>query len=186
MELLRLWNKFLNRSDLTIDDDFFESGGDLLLAVELLVEIEQLTQAKIPPSILFETGTVRRLAERLGRQESLTPQPAVRIGGVEGRLFHFFHGDIGKGGLSVPKLATMLGPHRPILAIAPHGNDGERVPASIEEMAADRLPVILYRRSLAVLTCLADTAMERWWRLKRRACWLMPDSILIWWSCSTR
>ena len=143
LELLRLWNKFLNRSDLTIDDDFFESGGDSLLATELLIEIERLTQGAIPPSILFETGTVRRLAERLGRQENLTPQPAVRIGGEKGRLFHFFHGDLKKGGLSVPRLAAMLGPNRPILAIAPHGIDGERVPASIEEMATDRLPLIL-------------------------------------------
>jgi len=142
-ELLRLWKKFLNRSDLTIDDDFFESGGDSLLATELLVEVERLMQGTIPPSILFETGTVRQLAGRLGRQESLTPQPAVRIGGEEGRLFHFFHGDWSHGGLSVPRLAAMLGPDRPILAIAPHGIGGERVPASIEEMAADRLPLIL-------------------------------------------
>ena len=142
-KLLRLWNKFLNRSDLTIDDDFFESGGNSLLAVELLVEIERLTQAKIPPSILFETGTVRRLAERLSRQERLIPQPAVRIGGKKGRLFHFFHGDFTHGGVSARRLAVMLGPDRPILAIAPHGMHGERVPASIEEMAADRLPVIL-------------------------------------------
>jgi acyl carrier protein len=142
-ELLRLWNKFLNRSDLTIDDDFFESGGDSLLATELLIEVERLTQGTIPPSILFETGTVRRLAERLGRQESPTPQPAVRIGGEKGRLFHFFHGDFDTGGVSVPRLAAMLGPDRPILAIAPHGMDGKQVPASIEEMAADRLPLIL-------------------------------------------
>ena len=143
LELLRLWNKFLNRSDLTIDDDFFESGGDFLLATELLLEVEQLTQGTIPPAILSETGTVRRLAERLGGQESLTPQPAVRIGGEEGRLFHLFHGDFNYGGLSVRRLAAMLGPDRPILAIAPHGIDGERVPASIVEMAADRLPLIL-------------------------------------------
>ena len=141
-ELLRLWNKFLNRSDLTVDDDFFESGGDSLLATELLIEVERLTQGTLPPSILFETGTVRQLAERLARQES-SPQPAVRIGGEKGRLFHFFHGDFKHGGLSVKKLAAMLDPDRPILAIAPHGNDGERVPASIEEMAADRLPLIL-------------------------------------------
>ena len=142
-KLLRLWNEFLNRSDLTIDDDFFESGGDSLLAVELLIEIERLTQGTLPPSILFETGTVRQLAERLGRQESLAPQPAVRIGGEKGRLFHFFHGDFAHGGVSARRLAAMLGPYRPILAIAPHGMHGERVPASIEEMAADRLPVIL-------------------------------------------
>ena len=42
LELLRLWNKFLNRSDLTVDDDLFESGGDSLLATELLIEVERL------------------------------------------------------------------------------------------------------------------------------------------------
>ena len=68
---------------------------------------------------------------------------AVRIGGEEGRLFHFFHGDFSTGGLFVPRFAAMLRRDRPILAIAPHGINGERVPASIEEMAADRLPLIL-------------------------------------------
>jgi oxalate---CoA ligase len=70
-------------------------------------------------------------------------QLAVRIGGEEGRLFHFFHGDFTTGGLSVPRFAAILSRNRPILAIAPHGIGGERVPASIEEMAADRLPLIL-------------------------------------------
>ena len=140
-QLLGLWNKFLNRSDLTIDDDFFESGGDSLLATELLFEVERLIQDAIPPSILFETGTVRDLARRLG--EKSTPQLAVRVGGERGRLFHFFHGDFNHGGLSVRNFATMLGPARPILAIAPHGMDGQRLPASIEQMAAERLPLIL-------------------------------------------
>ena len=139
-ELLLLWNKFLNRSDLSIDDDFFESGGDSLLAEELLVEVEQLMQTNIPPSLLFETGTVRRLAQRLGRKERFTPQVAVRIGGQKGRLFHFFHGDFDNGGLAFRRFVTMLGRDRPILAIAPHGMDGARLPASIEQMAAERLP----------------------------------------------
>ena len=142
-ELLQLWNNLLNRSDLTIDDDFFESGGDSLLATDLLLEVERLTQATVPPSILFETGTVRRLAERLTRRESYAPKSAIRIGEEGGRLFHFFHGDFEHGGLSVRRLAAMLGPDRSILAIAPHGVDGGRVPSSIEEMAADRLPLIL-------------------------------------------
>ena len=142
-ELLHLWSKFLKRSDLSIDDDFFESGGDSLLAEELLLEVEQLMQTKIPPSLLFETGTVRGLAERLGRTESLVPKLAVRIGGEGGRVFHFFHGDFTHGGVSVRGLAAMLGQHRPTSAIAPHGANGERVPVSIEEMAADRLSLIL-------------------------------------------
>jgi oxalate---CoA ligase len=70
-ELLGLWNKVLNRSDLTIDDDFFESGGDSLLATDLLFEVEQLTQKVISLSILFETGTVRGMAKRLGQEGRL-------------------------------------------------------------------------------------------------------------------
>ena len=143
IQLLRLWNKFLNRSDLTIDDDFFESGGDSILAAELLLEVEQLMQTTIPPSLLFETGTVRLLAERLNRKEGLTAKVAVRIGGDQGRLFHFFHGDFTYGGVSARRLTAPLGRDRPTLAIAPHGLAGEQVPISIEQMAVDRLPVIL-------------------------------------------
>jgi oxalate---CoA ligase len=142
-ELLRLWNKLLRRSDLTIDDDFFESGGDSLLGTELLVEVERLTGDSLPPSILFETGTVRRFLEQLDHLETYTPSTALRVGGHGGRMFHFFHGDFEHGGLSVKRLAAMLGPDRPILAIAPHGLDGGEVPRSIEEMAAERLHLIL-------------------------------------------
>ena len=141
LQLLGLWNKFLNRSDLTIDDDFFESGGDSLLATELLFEVERLMQDAIPPSILFETGTVRDLARRLAGTR--TPQLTVKVGGEKGRLFLFFHGDFNHGGLSVRNFSTMLGADRPVLAIAPHGMDGQPLPASIEQMAAERLPLIL-------------------------------------------
>ncbi len=141
-ELLQLWRQFLNRSDITIDDDFFESGGDSLLATELLVEAERLTRQTIPPSILFETGTVRQLVDRLGRPTGLKPEIAVRMGGSEGRLLHFFHGDFRWGGISFKTVAEKLPPNQPILAIAPHGSGDEQVPASIQQMAAERLPVV--------------------------------------------
>jgi thioesterase domain-containing protein len=140
-ELLRLWNTFLNRSDLTIDDDFFESGGDSLLATELLAEIEALAQRTLPPSILFETGTVRRLAERLAQTTNLKREITIRLGCSEKRLFHFFHADV--TGLSIRTLAGLLGPERPLLAIALPGADGEPIPDSIEQLAIDRLSLIL-------------------------------------------
>lgn len=140
-DLMELWVKFLKKPDLTVDDDFFESGGDSLLATELFFEIEQLVQKPIPPSILFETGTVRQVAERLAGE--LTPKQAVKIGDGKGRWFHFFHGDFNNGGISVRQLAKMLGVDRPILALAPHGMDGGPLPTSIEEMASQRVTSIL-------------------------------------------
>ena len=64
-ELLQLWNKFLKDDTLTIDDDFFEKGGNSLLAMELILEIERLTAQKLSESILFERATVRQIAARL-------------------------------------------------------------------------------------------------------------------------
>jgi oxalate---CoA ligase len=65
-ELLQLWKKFLKTDGVSIDDDFFEMGGDSYLAIDLHMEIERLTGQKLPELTLFEAPTVRLLAERLG------------------------------------------------------------------------------------------------------------------------
>src|SRR5262245_3923131 len=65
-ELLQLWKKFLKTDNVSIDDDFFEMGGDSYLAIDLHMEIERLTGQKLPELTLFEAPTVRLLAERLG------------------------------------------------------------------------------------------------------------------------
>jgi thioesterase domain-containing protein len=40
-------------------------------------------------------------------------------------------------------MVELFGPDYPIISIDPHGRYGEPIPPSIEEMAADRLPLIL-------------------------------------------
>jgi acyl carrier protein len=67
-ELLALWKKFLKSEDVSMDDDFFERGGDSYLAIELHMEVERLIGQKLPESTVFEAPTVRLLAERLSEQ----------------------------------------------------------------------------------------------------------------------
>lgn len=57
--LIALWRKMLSRPDLTIDDDFFDSGGDSLLATEMLLQIADRLPKTAEVSALLETGTVR-------------------------------------------------------------------------------------------------------------------------------
>src|SRR5262249_11428693 len=52
-ELLPLWKKFLKSDAISVDDDFFEKGGDSLLAMDLHMEIERLTGVELPESILL-------------------------------------------------------------------------------------------------------------------------------------
>ena len=49
--LLRIWSRLLETSDLSIDDDFFDKGGNSLLATELMLELRKLTGKALPDSL---------------------------------------------------------------------------------------------------------------------------------------
>src|SRR5277367_5094993 len=144
-EILRICSRLLESTDLSIDDDFFDKGGDSLLGTELMLELRQLTGKALPDSLLFESSTVRSLAQRLSENETPQPKAAVRVGAASdaAKPLLFFHGDWTRGGFYVEHLARKLGPETSLMAVAPHGVGGEPIPPSIEEMAADRLPEIL-------------------------------------------
>lgn len=142
LELTDIWKRLLNTASIGLDDDFFDSGGDSLLATELLSEIEKLTGQVVPASALFETATIRQLAKRISELNSAPYGPLRNLHptGKQAPLF-YFHGDPG-GGSYVNKLAKALGPNQPIFVIDPHGTRNEPIPDTIEEMAANRLPLM--------------------------------------------
>jgi acyl carrier protein len=76
--LLQLWRKFLKTEDISIDDDLFEKGGDSLMAIDLWLELQQLTGRQLPDSILFEASTVRALAKRLSSTSDGRQAPVIR------------------------------------------------------------------------------------------------------------
>jgi acyl carrier protein len=55
-EMVRIWSRLLATSHFSIDDDFFDKGGDSLLATELMLELRQLTGKSLPDSVLFESS----------------------------------------------------------------------------------------------------------------------------------
>lgn len=144
-DILRIWSRLLEAPDLTIDDDFFDKGGDSLLATELMLELRRLSGKALPDSLLFESSTARALAQRLSEKETPRFKPAVRVGAAsEGaKPLLFFHGDWSWGGFYVEHLARKLGSEFSLIAVSPHVPGGESIPPSIEEMAADRLGAIL-------------------------------------------
>ena len=64
-DLLQLWKKVLKTDDISLDDDFFDKGGDSLLAMDMSVELGRLLGKELPEGILFEAPTIRDLTKKL-------------------------------------------------------------------------------------------------------------------------
>lgn len=140
-QLVSVWERLLQTAPIALDDDFFDKGGDSLLAVEMLSEVERLTEQTVPPSVLFEARTIRQIAQKLSAQTAragsvtkLNPQ------GTATPIIHL-HGDY-NGGFYVSRLATLLGPDQPLFVIDPHDLGKERSPLPVPTLAADRLRLI--------------------------------------------
>lgn len=146
-DLLQLWKRLLQNDAITLDDDFFDMGGDSLLATELLAELERRSGRSIPESMLFEASTVRKVMRRLLASAEIERKNVVEVGsGGNANPLFFFHGDWGDGGFYMKPLARTLTSIQPLVAVAPHGMAGEEMPATLEEMARDRLREILAYR----------------------------------------
>lgn len=60
--LIEIWEQLFNINNIGINHNFFELGGDSLLAVNFLIEIENRFGKFIPISMMFDAPTIRDIA----------------------------------------------------------------------------------------------------------------------------
>jgi acyl carrier protein len=63
--ILELCKQLLARTDIAASDDFFESGGDSLLASILSARLSHRLGIELSPILAFEAPTLRRMASRI-------------------------------------------------------------------------------------------------------------------------
>jgi acyl carrier protein len=75
-DLVDLWKRILRTDDITIDDDFFDVGGNSLSAIRLLPAIEQHFGVEPHISLVFDHPTPRQMAVALATIGAKTQNPA--------------------------------------------------------------------------------------------------------------
>lgn len=143
-QLLAIWEETLRVDGFGIRDDFFDLGGDSLLAMKMVLRIEEVFGQVISLANFSSEITIELLANAVASGETENLQkPILEIKGTGSAppLF-FMHGDYIGGGAYCRNLARHLDPDQPFYAIPPHGLDGRTIPDTIEEMAADRVAAI--------------------------------------------
>jgi len=148
MQIAKIWEGLLDFRPVGIRQDFFKMGGDSLLAVRMMAQLEAASGIRPPESSFIPAATVENVASamlRAQREKSRPPIVAIQPRGSQPPLF-FLHGQWRGGGLYCSTLSRLLGNDQPFFAIVPHGLHGGRVPRTIQAMASDRVRDVLEAR----------------------------------------
>jgi len=133
--LCEIWQEMLGIREVGVRDDFFELGGNSLMAVTLMAHIEERLEVSLGTSVLAAATTVAALARQLAMVGSDSPLVVLQPQGQGPGVF-WFH-PIGGDVLCYLELVQRLGRQRPMYGFKAVGLDGEGEPgASIEEIAA--------------------------------------------------
>ncbi len=144
IKLKGIWEEVLNYAPISVDDNFFEIGGDSILSIQVIAKARKIG-AMISPNQLFEYQTITALAKSIEEKANIDEKweyvAAIRKGGTKKPLFciHSGGGHVFFYGL----LKDYLESDRPIYAIQPSGlYRNEKMHKSVEEMTADYLSAI--------------------------------------------
>ncbi|BCB83216.1 amino acid adenylation domain-containing protein [Phytohabitans suffuscus] len=138
-----LWQRALKVPATSVHDDFFAAGGNSLVAVGLISQINRELGGALPAQALFESPTIEALARRVDRDPGHPASRLVRLrGDGSGPPIYCWPG-LGGYPMSLRLLASRLHLDRPFLGVQAHGlNAGERPYPTIGEMAARDLDLI--------------------------------------------
>jgi acyl-coenzyme A synthetase/AMP-(fatty) acid ligase/thioesterase domain-containing protein len=137
-QLVALWEDLLSVRPIGVNENFFDLGGDSLLAVRMLVHTEAMfRKTSLQPSLVFEAPTIEELAAFLQRE--VIAQHAVLVPiqreGTRPPFFcvHGHHGSV----LNFGEFARLLGNDQPFYGLESMGLvEGEDAADNIVEMAS--------------------------------------------------
>ena len=143
-QLIELWQDLLDVRPIGIRDNFFDLGGNSLLAMRMLYRVEQICGKALLPATLFQEATIEHLANEVLRRDDAGPAPEIlpiQVVGTKTPIF-FLHGDLTGGGFYCMKLSRRLGPDQPFYALPPLDVSEYEALPEIEHIAAAQLATI--------------------------------------------
>jgi thioesterase domain-containing protein/acyl carrier protein len=131
-QLTKIWETVLGRQPIGVSDNFFNMGGESLLAVRLCSEIERALQKKIPVSLIFHAQTIEQLAKTMGQSgenESKTFMFPIQASGSNPPIFCVLFGST-----FMPLMKDY--PNQPLHMFYNQGHDGKPIlHTTVEEIA---------------------------------------------------
>ena len=143
-QLCELWQKLLRVERVGAEDDFFELGGNSLMAVRLFAHLQKMTGRKLPLVTLFQAPTISQLASVLCQEQAYGLHSAlvpIQPHGCKPPLY-LVHGAGGDVLWGYANLVAHMDPEQPIYALRSRGQSGLEEFERLEDMAAYYVQVV--------------------------------------------
>ncbi|MBU7584320.1 MAG: AMP-binding protein [Nostoc sp. TH1S01] len=139
-QLLQIWENILGVQPIGVEDNFFDLGGNSLLAVRIFAEIEQKFGHQLPLAALFPSGTVEALSQIIREKQNQSKTGWSSLVKIQPQgskpplfLIHSLGGEI----LCYRNFVTCLDSEQPVYGLQPQGLDGKVPPLTcMEDIAA--------------------------------------------------
>lgn len=138
-DLAQIWSEVLGIQAIGISDNFFDLGGNSLLAVKLFTRIEQKFAQKLPLATLLQSPTIQQLATILTSSNQVTSWSSLVTiqSGSSGKRPLFLIHALGGNVIGYQTLVRHLDEEQPVYGLQAQGLDGKQAPhTSVEEMAS--------------------------------------------------
>jgi amino acid adenylation domain-containing protein len=138
-QLAEIWERVFGVAPIGARDNFFDLGGDSLIAAAMVSAIEETLGRTVPPALLLQASTVSELAAAMTEADasSVEPLTGLRTTGSGTPIF-FLHNDAGRG-LYTHALARRIDAARPFFAVHRDGLSELPVRPTVEALAAERI-----------------------------------------------
>ncbi|MEZ4726487.1 MAG: AMP-binding protein [Caldilineaceae bacterium] len=139
MKLASIWKNILGLPQVGVRHNFFDLGGNSLLAVRVMAQIQQTFGKSLPLATLFQQGNVEQMATLLRQEGSAagyaySPLAPIQTAGAKPPFFCI----PGAGGyvIYLYHLARCLGADQPFYGLQAAGLEGAETPhTTVEAMA---------------------------------------------------
>lgn len=144
-DLLNIWEQTLRMHPISVGDDFFELGGNSLLAAQLFASIEQKYKKKLPLSTLFTAPTIQEQANLIIMEDWIPNWSSlVALRGSGSRTPLFLAAPVGGNVLSYHDIVQHIDQDQPVFGLQAIGLDGVQSPQkNVKEIAAHYVSEIL-------------------------------------------
>ncbi len=134
--LVPIWKRTLRIASIAPDSNFFDLGGDSLLAVSLFLEIERETGIDLPITAIYDAPTIAELAELMASEAVPGSAPLVLLKQGEAEAPFFIVHGIGGTVMELAALGRKIAIPDAVYALQARGLDGAEAPLdSVEGMA---------------------------------------------------